>query len=239
MYIEIIVLINIIIHIITSYSVAFIINTKIKKLNIAISTILDSIYMVIYVLFPEYTLYIKYLFGSVLAIITFSGAGIKAIIRSVILYNAINFLAGGKAFLLYEIGYLNNVTLISIFVVLFIGIYFYKMQYKVTINIDQLFYKLEIINDNKRLLLDCYLDTGDFLVCDDLVNIIFINKKYEMGRYIKKQYSKSVGVVSEISLYMVDKIYLYINNKKYKKIAYIAYMDLPYDGIFGISFLGG
>ncbi len=239
MYIEVIIIVNIYIHLIIGCCTYLLLNIRINKLLLFISSLIDLIYMVIYIYFPEYTLYIKYPFGIILSLVLCIKSGILNIIRGVVIYNGLNILLGGKAFILYSVSYLNNFVLFLLVSLSFFSVYIYKSTYKVNLNINELFYKLEIIYENKKIELMCYLDTGDFLVSDDLVNVIFINRKYEMGRFIKTQFSKSIGVINKIDLYMVDKIYLYINNKKYQKMAYISYIDLSYDGIFGIGFLGG
>ena len=119
MYIESILLLNIFIHIITSISTSFITSIRISKLRLSITSILDSFYMVIYVYYPEYTLYIKYILGSILSLILFKGS-----IRGIIIYNSMNILGGGGAYILYLSSHLNIISLVLMFVVLYIFIFF-------------------------------------------------------------------------------------------------------------------
>lgn len=234
MYIESILLLNIFIHIITSISTSFITSIRISKLRLSITSILDSFYMVIYVYYPEYTLYIKYILGSILSLILFKGS-----IRGIIIYNSMNILGGGGAYILYLSSHLNIISLVLMFVVLYIFIFFYNSINKASINFKELFYKVSIEYKKQRIELNCYLDTGDFLKSDDLINVIFVNKKYKIGEYKKNNKSRSINVCNDVELYTVDKVYIFINNKWKKRDCYISYIDIPYDGIFGLDFLGG
>lgn len=239
MYIEYILISNIIIHILIIYSIALIIGIKINKLLLMISSILDSIYMILYIYFPYYLENIKYFIGIILSLIPFINKDKGNIFRGTILYYLLNISLGGEAYLLFKILKLEYYHIIILSLILFISIYFYKSIYKYNIKTNHLFYDVIIKDKKNTIKLKCYLDTGNIIVSDDLLSIIFLDKKYKIGTYKGKVLSKSVGGNNYIDIYCVDEIYIKINKKYIKRDAYLAFSELKYDGIFGIGLLGG
>ena len=84
-----------------------------------------------------------------------------------------------------------------------------------------------------------YYDTGNMVVVDTRIPVVFLKNKYKIGRYYKSINITTVNLNSNIDIYIVDSFRIKIDDKYVKKSVYVAYADIRYDAIFGHNILGG
>ncbi|MGM9969398.1 MAG: sigma-E processing peptidase SpoIIGA [Anaeroplasma sp.] len=237
-YIEIIVLINLVIHILIVKICNYLFNQKAFLIGNIISCSLDIIYVTLYLLIPEKIEYFKYLFIIVISFLPFINKGIFKALLSTLIYLLLNFCLGGISEFVYQIvnNFLSVVISLSLIIVIMIILMFYK---RFNFNNSSLIYKI-VINDNgMEYTLSGYCDTGNFMYADDNVPIVFINKKFKLGKYKKDIIIKTVSTSKKLRIYQVDKFFIYNNGRYIKKDVYIAYGDIAFDLMFGLNILGG
>lgn len=238
-YIEYVLGLNAVIHVMLVYVTGIIINSRIRRKYLIISVILDSIYMFFYMYHPTHFEIIKYGFGIVLMFVTFFKTGIKNMVKASFIYYLQNFILGGISSILYMSTKLNVYGIIIIIIVNLIVTYIYKEKTRVKVNINNLNYELMIVDHGEKYFINGYCDTGNFLLSEDMISVVFINSKFKFGSFVKTLDSQSIGVRNNLNLFKVDEFYIKKNDVYEKKDVYIAFCDLHFDGMFGLNLLGG
>lgn len=237
-YIEIIVLINVVIHYGLSRVSGYILGVKINKFLLFSSVILDCLYVVLYVLLPyEFEPY-KYILIFLIAILPCLNKGIIRCLFYALIYLMLNFTLGGITEIVYKT--ISNFisVVISLFIILLICILIllYKRN---KVNYDRLMYDIIISFNKKNIKLKGFCDTGNFLRDDDLIPIVFVKEKYKMGNFYKTIDVKTVNDVKKVEIYLIDVFKVKIKNRYITKDVYISFVDINYDVMFGIDILGG
>lgn len=237
-YIELIVLLNILIHVSFIKLSNFIMKRKNNWILILLTSIVDGIYIVMYLLIPEEVESIKYLVIMFLAIIPFVNKRLSNTLFSSVIYLMFNFILGGFSGIVYNI---VNHYIVVIFCLFTIYLVFasYALYKRYFIKEKRLLYEI-LINDNKQeYKFIGFCDTGNFLVTDENIPIVFLKNNYKIGKYFKDIEIKTVSIVKRIAIYKVESFQIKINNTYYKKDVFIAYSDINYDVMFGYILLGG
>lgn len=237
-YIEIIILINLVIHISFIGIANYVFKQKKNRIMIFLSCVLDIIYTLMYIYFPYELEAYKYIFIYVISIVPFLMKGIYKSILSSFIYLLLNFTLGGSAEILYLT--LNNYWAVIISLIIMLLVVSIVCIYKrIHFNLSKLNYSIYIEDGNNSYYLDGYCDTGNFLVTDDNIPIVFLNNKIQIGRYKKSIVIKTVSIEKQISLYEVKEFKIKIKNKYVKKEVYLAYADISCMVMFGLNILGG
>ena len=74
---------------------------------------------------------------------------------------------------------------------------------------------------------------------DNNIPVVFVNKKYKVGKYYKDILVNTITGSKEIKLYKVNGFKIKINEKYIEKDVYISFTDLRWDALFGEALLGG
>lgn len=237
-YIEIIILVNLTIHICFIIVANFILKQKKNIIMISISCILDIIYIFMYIYIPYELDSYKYILVFIISFIPFITKGIIKALMSSLIYLMLNFTLGGSAEILYNT--LNNFYSVIISLILILFIFSIIAVYKKThISVNNLVYEIVVTDDNHSIYLNGYCDTGNFLSTDENIPIVFINNKIDIGKYKKSILIQTVSIKKYINLYEIKEFKIKINNKYIKRDVYIAFADINYMAMFGINVLGG
>lgn len=212
--------------------------TKINYYTTIISCFFDGIYILFYLYFPYELEVYRYLVIVLLSIIPFIHKGLRKCLMLLLVYWMLNFCLGGSSEVLFNIMNHYCVVFICLGVVILIGI-IYAIYKKYHFNPEELEYDILIEDGNKKYYLTGFCDTGNFLLSDDNIPIVFIRKNIKMGKYVKTISINSVSNKSLIPIYEVESFKIKINNKYIKKDVYIAYGDIAFNVMFGSSLLGG
>jgi hypothetical protein len=238
-YIEIIVFINVIIHYGLSVITGYISSIKLNKILLMVSIILDIIFVLLYIYIPyEFEAY-KYIFILLIAIIPSINKGSIRCLFYTLVYLMLNFTLGGITDIIYN--YINNFSSI-IFALIFIimitlFVYVYKKQ---KLNYDSLIYDVILEFDKKIVKLKGFCDTGNLLISDDLIPIVFVNKIYIMGKFVKQINVSTINSNDLIDIYIINSFKIKLNKRYVKKDVYIAFVDTGNNEvIFGLDILGG
>lgn len=237
-YIEVIVLINILIHISFIRLSNFVMRRKNNWITIVLSCLLDGIYVVLYLLMPEHVEFLKYLMILILSILPFIGRSLTTTLFNTIIYLMFNFILGGFSGLMIKIINHSLVVIICL-IVINLAFGFYSIYRRFHINDKKNLYDIIIIDSNKTFYMKGFYDTGNMLVTDNNIPIIFLNKKYKIGKYYKKITINTISGSNEIELFKIDCLRIKINEKYIKKDVYISYSDISWDVLFGSDLLGG
>lgn len=238
-YIEIILAVNGLISFLLLKNCTILIGVKLKKKAYFFALLLDAIYMLAYLLFPLVISKFEYLFIIILSIIPFINLGKITAFKAMIIYLVENMMLGGISEIVYIASFFHWYYVLVIIIVIIIISFIYKETTKNHFNIDSICYEIKIIHNNQIFFLKGFCDTGNFLLDDAYIPIVFIDEKIKIGEKIKSINCLSVGGSKEITLYDVDKFYIKINNQFIKKNVHLAKSKLKYDVMFGISLLGG
>lgn len=234
-YIEGIILVDLIIHHVFVYATSLFLFIRVKKIRLVISDLANILLLWLYVTYRISFMY-QIVFIIVISLATFHKQKIKASL----LYLGLNMILGGMAEILYLGGILNEKLLIAILVLLLIVLIIYKTICK-SIKSKELVYQLILIEKKKRLVLDVYLDTGNFLQDEHNNSVIIVNKKYKS--YFKRLDSKvlcqTVNNTSFIPTYKFDNAYLKLNNHYVEIEGSIAFSNIAFEGMIGLDILGG
>lgn len=235
-YIEIIILINLIIHISIVRLCLYILRQKPSYIFIFLSVVADIVYVILYLLMPYEVEAYKYVFIFLISALPFLNKEISKTLTLSSIYLMLNFMLGGMSEQLYLI--INNffaviLGLFLIYLVIFIVFYSKKFKNK------SLYYEILITDNKKRYKLVGYCDTGNFLTDENNIPIVFINKKIKVGKYKKNIIVNTVSLSKELRLYEVDSFLIKINKKYIKKDVYLAYGDISFMVLFGLDILGG
>lgn len=221
-YIEKVIILNIIIHLILIITTNYITNNKPKISKIIISIILGTINLVYYLLYPNY--YMKYLI-IIIAFITFVN------IKSTLIYLMLNFILGGITGVVnLSINFYYEVIILASVVILFV-IFYFKQETEENITI--------IIKTKEEHHFKAFYDTG-CLINVGLTPVIILNEKYD----IKLSYFTSIEVntiagVAYKEVYKAEGVYIYKNNKMIEKHCLVIKSNIEYDVIIGKNFIGG
>lgn len=237
-YIELLVLINMIIHLCFVKMAYYLLRIKPNYYAISISCLLDGIYIALYIYFPYQIENLKYLIILLISLCSFVTKGPTRALLLCVVYLMLNFTLGGSAGILY-----NLINHFIVVVACLGGILFFFSLYaiykKYHFRPDLLEYDVIIKDKNETLYLNGFCDTGNFLSTNNNIPIVFINRKIRIGNYYKTIDISSVSVNKKIPIYEVESFKIKINNKYIKKDVYIAYGDIAFSVMFGSNLLGG
>ena len=227
---------NLAIHIIIIKLSLYILRQKPKYAWIVLSSIIDIIYVILFLLLPYQIEEYKYLFVLLISITPFIGKEISKTLTLSCSYLMINFMLGGISEQLYLIVNSFYCVLIAIIIIyIFIFIIFISKKFKN----NSLYYQIRITDGKKKYKYLGYCDTGNFITDEANIPIVFINKKIKIGRYKKIIKINSISHSKEVRLYEVDLFEIKINNKYQKKDVYLAYGNISFMVMFGLDILGG
>lgn len=237
-YIEIIILINLLIHNLFIAITNYILSSKNRIFPILLSNFVDIVYIILYIYFPYKFDNYQYVFVLIISIIPFIKKRLYITLLGSIIYLLLNFTLGGTSKIIYyilESFYSVILALITIYIS-FLIIAIYK---KIKFNIKNLNYDIIIKDKNKELFLNGYIDTGNILTSDDNIPIVFLDKSIKIGTFKKKIKINTVSICKYIDIYSIESFKIKINNKYIVKDVYIAFTNLHTSCMFGINLLGG
>lgn len=225
-YIEIYLIINIFIQILTTIFIYEIAYVKLRKF-IILAIIINLIYSLLYIYKPEYVLILKYVMPLIFVFLSYK-TNIYNYLKLSLIYYFISFSLGGMAYILNFSGnLLYFIVFIFYFFILVLYYIFFKRK-RISI-----LYKISFNFKNKKYLLNAFYDTGANLYYKNKP-VLVLNSKYHFGiksfekLYIENGYSNSFN-----DLYYIDQ--LRINNSLIS--AYCIFLDIKYDALIGSNFL--
>lgn len=224
-YIEIFLLVNIIISLITLIIIHEVTYIKYSKL-IIIGQIINIIYLLFFIYNYRLANYIKYLIPFFIIILSFK-TNIYTYIKVTLIYYLLSFLYGGVGTLISISGNLKYFIILIICVSFFIVIYLFFKKKRIDV-----FYILKFNFLNKEYNVKVFLDTGCSIFYKGKP-VIILNNKYQFNIYpIDK--IKISGIKDEIlDLYYIDLVSI---NKKQMSL-YCVFLDMDYEGIIGYDVL--
>ena len=217
-YVDIVLIENIIMNYIILFSVGYIAKIKISHIRIIMASLIGAIYAILAYsqVFQAYeNIILKIILSMTMVFISYNPKNIIGMIKELILFYLVSFSLGGCAFaLLYivkpqEIFMQNGVYIgtYPIKIILLAGILGFTITYlsfklvKNKISKKELIYRIEIEIENKKIQTDVILDTGNML--KDPINknpVILIEKEklYEiLPKYILNSIDKIIGGENE------------------------------------------
>lgn len=237
-YIEIIIVINLVIHNLFIVIANYVLASKKSIFWIIVSNVIDVIYLLLYMLYPYEFESFQYLFILLISIIPFIRRGIRVSLLSCIIYLALNFMLGGTSKIIYYVlegFYAVIISIISI-TICFVIVAVYK---KINIKVNKLNYEIIITDKNRELFITGFCDTGNLLTTEDNIPIVFLDYSINVGRYKKRININTVSVSKSIDLYVVDSFKIKVNKKYIRKDVYIAFSNINTSCMFGLYLLGG
>ncbi len=237
-YIELIVLINLVIHCSFIFVAYYLLRMKCNRITIFISCLLDMGYVLLYLFYPYSLEPYRYVCILVISIVPFITKGVVRCLMLCLVYLMLNFTLGGSAGILFHIMNHFGSVLLSLGIILFLtGIYLlYK---KFHFRPDVLEYEILIEDENRKIYLNGFCDTGNFLSTDDNIPIVFLKNNLRIGHYYKTIQMQSLSVTKSIPIFEVKSFKIKIKNKYVSKDVYIAYGDIAFNVMFGSNLLGG
>lgn len=237
-YIEIIIGTNILIHFNLVNVSCFLLREKKSKILVLLSSIFDGVYLGFYLFFPYELENFRYFIILLISIIPFINKGISKTLILSLVYLMLNFTLGGTAGILFNI--MNHYSSVFISLGIMIILFgFYALYKKYHFRPDILEYDILIEDGNRKLYLNGFCDTGNFLSTEDNIPIVFVKNNIKIGRYFRTIQINSLSHTKEIPIYEVKSFKIKINNKYVKKDVYIAYGDIAFNVMFGSELLGG
>ena len=224
-YIELFILSNLIIHLLSIFLVSKINNLVVTK-GIIISSILDIIWMICYIFcydfFARYTIF----FGLLLILLCFKISFINYI-KAIFTYYFVNYLLGGMVLTFNLKG--NTLYLSFIFCYLFIVSCIYLVLVKDRYNC---FYEIDLFLD-KIYHFKAFFDTGCNLSYEGKP-VIVINEKLKM----KVNYCGLIKVYGATGEALVPCFYIpkVVIDKKEMK-CYGIFLNVEYEAIIGVKFI--
>ena len=211
-YIDLVMLLNIVLDSILLMSVSVLLGRNVRIKRIVLGSLIGSLSTLI--LFISITslelLILKFVLGIIMCIVTFGYVNIKYTLNNVFYLYIISFIIGGGLTLIKDYGYYNYFILIIGFII--ISILFIKQMKKYQDNYSN-YYKVDIYIKGNLYKLNGYLDTGNKLY-DQYKNrpIILISKKinYNLEDIIYVPYV-SLNNESLVKCLKSDKVI--VNNK--------------------------
>ena len=231
-YIEVIVLINILIHFSFIRMSNFIMRRKNRWLPIILSILLDVVYVILYLLIPEKVESLKYIVILVLSILPFISKSLTTTLFNTIIYLMFNFILGGFSEIMMNI--VNHYLLVLLCLVV-INILFtlFAVYKKIHIKERKHLYDILVFDNKQKYEFKGFCDTGNLLVTDGNIPVVFINKKYKIGKYYKNMMVNTISGNKEIELFKIDKFMIKVNEKYVKRDVYISFVDIRWDVLFG------
>lgn len=234
-YIELIILTDLIIHHVFVYATSLFLFIRVKCYRLLISDIFNLLLLWLYIRY-HILLPVQVILIIVICYITFHKQKIKASL----LYLAFNMMLGGLAEILYLGGELNWYLLLIILSALLILIITYKVVFK-KIKDKALIYQMIIIERKKRLVLDVYLDTGNFMQDEHNNPVIIVNNKYK--KIFKRKDSmvlcQTVNNTSFLPTYKFDNAYIKLDGHYIEVDGTIVFSNIAFEGMIGLDILGG
>ena len=237
-YIEILVLLNIGIHLCFVKIAYYLLRIKQNQIAVCISCLLDGVYILLYIFIPYQIEGYRYLMIMAISICPFITKRPTKALFLCLIYLMLNFTLGGSAGILYKMMNHFSVVLISLggILVLFACYAIYK---KFHFRPDVLEYEVMIEDENRTIYLSGFCDTGNFLTTDDNIPIVFLKKNIQIGHYYKTITIQSLSTDKKIPIFEVKSFKIKIKNKYVKKDVYLAYGDIAFNVMFGSNLLGG
>lgn len=237
-YIELIVLINIVIHLCFIHVAYYLLHIKTNRIATSISCLMDGIYVVFYLLYPYELEPFRYFCILVISTTPFITKGPTKCLMLCLVYLMLNFTLGGSAGVLYKIMNHFSSVMIALGVILVL-VSVYALYKKYHFRPDMLEYEVVIEDDNRKIYLNGFCDTGNFLSTDDNIPIVFLKKNLKIGHYYKTIEMNSLSTSKKIPIFEVKSFKIKIKNKYIQKDVYIAYGDIAFNVMFGSNLLGG
>lgn len=221
-YIEKIVVLNVLIHILLILGVRYLTNNKTSLLKTIISIIIGIINLYFFFLCNLGILH--YFIFLIIGILPFYN------IKSTLLYLMFNIILGGITGIInLSINYYYEVIFLSCFVI-FILIYILKKDIK-HINV--------IINTDKEYKFKCFYDTG-CIINIGFTPVIVLNEKYNINlEYFTSIDINTIAGCTKHKVYKANNVYLLNKNKKIEKHCLIILSNIDYEVMIGKNFLGG
>lgn len=237
-YIELIVLINLVIHLCFIHVAYYLLRIKVNRIAIGISCLMDGIYMVLYLIYPYELEPYRYFCILMISIMPFITKGPTKCLMLCLIYLMLNFTLGGSAGIIFHIMNHFTAVLLCLGLILFL-VAIYALYKKFHFRMDVLEYEILIEDENKKIYLSGFCDTGNFLSTEDNIPIVFVKKSLHIGHFYKMIEMSSLSKTSKIPIYEVKSFKIKIKNKFVKKDVYLAYGDIAFNVMFGSNLLGG
>lgn len=225
-YIELFILINILISIITLVIIHTIMFIKYSKLFF-LGQVINVLYMFLYIYSHEISFYIKCIVPIVIVILSFK-TSLYFYIKSIIIYYLISFVLGGSGLLITISGNIKYfiILILILFFLLICHLFFKRKRIEI-------FYMIKFKFLNKEYKLNAFFDTG----CDIFYKfnpVIILNEKYKFNISPVDTIKISSGIATEeVDIFYIDKLYI---NKKIISV-YCIFLDIHYNAIIGYDVL--
>ena len=234
-YVDLLFFINVFFDFILLLSVSLILRRNVKIIRLIFGALIGgiSIIFLFYNINSLQLFFLKIIIAILMCLVTFKFIDIKYFIKNILYLYLVSIVLGGFLYFLnIEFSYKNNglifyheglgINLIFIIVVTPIIMFFYVNEQKKKKNIYSKYYKVEIIFKNdKKILLNGYLDTGNNLK-DPYKNRPIVLVEYEkIKKYIEgsKELLVPYHVLNRSDILRCIKVNkLIINNKEYFNI---------------------
>lgn len=228
-YVEKILIINILVHLIIIISTHFILNNAISKKGTFVSVIIDACFMLMNIYYPEYNENTIFFIGIIIATIPFKSQKCYA----AILYHILNFMLGGVSDIItISVKYFYEVILVVAGILLVTIIYFSR-------NKTDNKMKITIIDDNNIHTLDAFVDTGCQIYCG-LTPVLLVNEKIKLDlKYIEQIKVETISGEKLMNIYKARRVYCINNKTKVEKHCFIAFSKMDYESIVGKNVIGG
>lgn len=221
-YLDYVFFINFLFDLILLFGISFLLKRNTKLFRILLGSLFGGVTTFLLFLNISNSLFfiLKIILGIIMLIITFNYKNIKYTIQNLIYLMILSIVAGGLLYLInIEVGYehvglifFTNGKSLNIFILIVIAlltIFIYikiNLKYKKEIN---LYYRVDIYQNNKVIKLNGYLDTGN--------NLSYLNKPiYIINKNIKIKSNKKIYVpfstingTSLMTCYVIEKIYIH------------------------------
>lgn len=220
-YIEKVLVFNILIHLLLVITIIFLTNNKVLKRNILIGIILGTINLLFYLKTQNN---IPKLVFVIVPFITFYN------IKSTLLYLMLNICLGGVTGVInLSFEYYYEVIFLFSIIISLITIFLRNNTNKLIV----------IINADKEHKFISFYDTG-CIVNFGLTPIIILNEKFNIKlSYFSEITINTISGETKHKVYKAKNIYLMQNNEKIEKHCLIIKAKIDYDVIVGKNFIGG
>jgi len=231
-YLDLLILLNFIYDFIILYTVSYVLKRNISIKRIIISSLIGEISILFLLLNFNYYLLIisKITLAIIMNIISFKYYNIKYLITNLSYFYMLSIILAGFIYYMY----LNHINYIIILILLPIIFIVYIIQFN-NKNKYKYYYKVGIIfNNNHKIIVNAYLDTGNNIIDDiSLKPVIIVDKDVLKNIKINKFHYINVKILNEIILLKCINIkQIEINNKRIKNVVLgISNNTIGIDGI--------